>query len=264
MSDLGATLRQARQHAGLSLSGMAKRSGYSRSYLGNVETGVRAVTPDVIAQYESVLGEDLRRRQLLLGSVSILAATPAPDTAVSIAHDINAGRTAMLTGVQTTHATDTAVAALVSRTSPSIASLVKWSHRGKPLLKVNATGILAKVRSPSIDNEAITVLNTDGEVRELYLTAVLHRVLAISWDNASDLASSTQPLHEPAQLQHLAAELSNPADSGARYCSALMLARSHREPAATSALLAALRTEPSRENLRIIGAALAGVNPINL
>ncbi len=42
---------------------MAKRTGYSRNYIGNVETGVRAVTPDVIREYESVLGEDLKRRQ---------------------------------------------------------------------------------------------------------------------------------------------------------------------------------------------------------
>lgn len=240
---------------------MAKRSGYSRSYLGNVETGVRAVTPDVIARYESVLGEDLRRRQLLLASVSVLAGVPAPDAAVSIAHDINGGRTAMLTGLQTTHATDKAVAALVSRNSPSIASLVKWSHRGQALLRVNATGILAKVRSPSLDNEAVEVLNADGEVRELYMTAVLHRVLGISWDAANNLAASTQPLQDPGQLRLFTTELTNPDDSGARYCSALLLTRSRTEPIATAALLSALRTEPSRENLRIIGAALAGVNP---
>jgi len=37
VSDLGPTLRQAREAAGLSLSGMARRTGFSRSYLGNVE-----------------------------------------------------------------------------------------------------------------------------------------------------------------------------------------------------------------------------------
>lgn len=36
---------------------MAKRTGYSRSYLGNVETGERQVTPDVVRAYERVLGE---------------------------------------------------------------------------------------------------------------------------------------------------------------------------------------------------------------
>lgn len=55
MSDLGSTLRRARVAAGLSLSGMAKRTGYSRSYLGNAETGIRQVTPGLIRAYERVL-----------------------------------------------------------------------------------------------------------------------------------------------------------------------------------------------------------------
>ena len=33
---------------------MAKRTGYSRSYLGNVETGERQVTPELIRAYEQV------------------------------------------------------------------------------------------------------------------------------------------------------------------------------------------------------------------
>lgn len=264
MSDLGRTLREAREQAGLSLTGMAKRTGYSRSYLGNVETGVRAVNPDVIRQYENVLGEDLRRRQLLLGTFSALAAGAAPDTAASIANDINSARTGMLTGVQTTHATDRAVASLVARNAPSIASLAKWSRSGKALLRVNAVGILAKVGSPTIDNEAVSVLRADGETRELYQTAVLHRVLGLDWDASANLAASPEPF-SPEHLLSLRAELANPNDSGARYCSVLLLARNQRtEPTVTDALLSALRTEPSRENLRAIGAALAGFNPLKI
>lgn len=264
MGDLGRTLREAREEAGLSLAGMAKRTGYSRGYIGNVETGVRAVTPDVVRQYESVLGEDLKRRQLLLGTISALAASAAPDTAASIANDINGGRTGMLTGVQTTHATDRAVASLVARNSPSVASLAKWSRSGKALLRVNAAGILAKVGSPTIDNEAVAALQADAQVRELYLTAVLHRVLGLDWDTSANLAASSDPFG-PDQLQLLRAELSNPDDSGARYCSVLLLSRNQRsEPMVTEALLSALRLEASRENLRAIGAALAGVNPLKI
>lgn len=264
MGDLGRTLREARVQAGLSLSSMAKRTGYSRGYIGNVETGVRAVTPDVIRKYEIVLGEDLKRRQLLLGTVSALAAGAAPDTAASIANDINGGRTGMLTGLQTTHATDRAVASLVARNAPSIASLAKWSRSGKALLRVNAAGILAKVGSSTIDNEAVMVLQADAETRELYLTAVLHRVLGLDWNAAADLAASRQPLSTE-QLELLRGELSNPNDSGARYCSVLLLARGQRpKPTATAAFLSALRSEPCRENLRAIGAALAGVNPLKI
>lgn len=243
MSDLGRTLREAREHAGLSLSGIAKRTGYSRSYLGNVETGVRTVTPDVINAYERVLGDDVNRRQLILGTVAALTASSTPDTAAAIAHDINSGRNGLLTDIQTTHATDRAVARLIARQPGSVASLIRWADRGKPLLRVNAAGILAKIGSPTTDNEAIAVLHADDKTRELYLTAVISRVLNMSWDEAANTASSRSPLPDPGQLRLFTAELSNPADSGARYCSALILARSHHEPAAATALLQALRTE---------------------
>jgi transcriptional regulator with XRE-family HTH domain len=263
VSDLGRTLREARQQARLSLSGMALRTGYSRSYLGNIETGIRPVTPDVIKKYESVLGDDVNRRHLLLGSIAALAAPSVPDTAVSIAHDISAGRTTMLTGVQTTHATDKAVAALVARNGGSVASLVKWSRSGNALLRVNAAGILAKVRSPTLDNEAVAALQADREARMLYLTAVIHRVLGLTWDQASDLAQSPARLN-PSEVAAVAAELANSADAGARFCSALLLARDVNDPSIQTALRTALRAEQSRENLRTIGAVLAGINPLSI
>jgi len=64
----------------------------------------------------------------------------------------------MLTGVQTTHATDRVIAGLVAHNAGPVASLVKWSRAGMPVLRVNATGILAKLGSASVDNEAITAL----------------------------------------------------------------------------------------------------------
>jgi len=263
VSDLGPTLRRAREQAGLSLSGMALRTGYSRSYLGNIETGVRPVTPDVIKKYENVLGDNVKRRQLLLGGIAALATGSAPDAAAGIANDIGSGRTGMLTGIQTTHATDKAVAALVARDTPSIASLVTWARSGKALLRVNATGILAKVRSPTLDNEAIGALRADGEARDLYLTAVIHRLLGLTWDDASDFAASRTPL-SPSQISSVSAELTNSEDCGARYCSTLLLARNPGQPAVTSAFHRALHTEQSRENLRTVAAALAGINQLTI
>ena len=129
---------------------------------------------------------------------------------------------------------------------------------------MNAAGILAKVGSPTIDNEAVSVLQADAEVRELYLTAVLHRVLGIDWDTSANLVASPDQFR-PDQVQLLQAELSNPNDSGARYCSVLLLSRNQRSaPEVTASLLAALKSETSRENLRAIGAALAGVNPLTI
>ncbi|MBT8228515.1 MAG: helix-turn-helix transcriptional regulator [Dactylosporangium sp.] len=77
MSDIGARLRQARQAAGVSLSAMAARTHYSKSYLGNVETGRRAATVDVVLAYEHALGGDVDRRTLLTGAAAGAVATTA-------------------------------------------------------------------------------------------------------------------------------------------------------------------------------------------
>ena len=266
MTDLGQTLKEARVAAGISLSGMAKRTGFSRSHLGNVETGTRTATTEVVMAYERALGDDVQRRLLLLSAVAVTTGVPVPDTAVGIAADIQRGRKELLTGMQTTHQTDRAIAGLVSRHAGPSASLVKWSRRGGTLLRVNATGILAKIGSPTLDNEAITVLHCDGDVRELYLTAVLARVLNLPWDTAARMATTGQGAATPEHVRALSAELTNPADSGARWCATLTLHRSRKDDPAgvTAALMRALRSEPSREALRAIGAALAGEDPLTI
>lgn len=77
MNETGATLRQARHAAGVSLSAMAARTHYSKSYLGNVETGRRAATADVVLAYEHALGGDMDRRTLLAGAVAGTVAATA-------------------------------------------------------------------------------------------------------------------------------------------------------------------------------------------
>jgi hypothetical protein len=65
--------------------------------------------------------------------------------------------------------------------------------------------------------------------------------------------------------QPLQAELSNANDSGARYCTILLLSRNQRiDQTVIEALISALKSEPSRENLRAIGATLAGVDPLKI
>lgn len=65
--DFGTSLRLAREAARISLAGMAKRAGYSKSHLGNVENGKRAATPDVVLAYERELGHSVQRRGVLSG-----------------------------------------------------------------------------------------------------------------------------------------------------------------------------------------------------
>lgn len=72
--DIGATLRLAREAAGMSLSAMAVRTSYSRGYLNNIECGRRRATPDVVMAYERVLGDDVNRRTLLTGLAGTVVA----------------------------------------------------------------------------------------------------------------------------------------------------------------------------------------------
>ncbi|MGC9669543.1 helix-turn-helix domain-containing protein [Planosporangium sp. 12N6] len=245
---------------------MARRTGYSRSYLGNVETGTRQATPGVVRAYERVLGEDVNRRELLIGAVSTVVAASVPDVAVDIAADVGAERSRLLATVQTSHAVDRTIAALVSKDTPSLAALAKWARQGSPILRVNAVGILAKVGSPVLDDDVVRVLKADEDVRLLYLTAVVSRVLGMPWNDARRVATSGQPLAEEAHLQAFAQEVTNPADSGARWCSVVMLARTRAEAAreVADALARALPQETSRENLRVIGGALAGLDPLTV
>jgi transcriptional regulator with XRE-family HTH domain len=56
IEDVGTALRAAREAAGLSLAQMARLTRYGKSYLGNVETGRRRATRDVVLAYGRALG----------------------------------------------------------------------------------------------------------------------------------------------------------------------------------------------------------------
>jgi transcriptional regulator with XRE-family HTH domain len=272
MSDLGARLREAREAAGLSLAGLARRTGYSRSHLSNVETCARQVTPEVIKAYEVALGDDVNRRGLLIGLASTAAAAAlpemtTPEIAVDVVREIAAERSKLLASVQTDHATDRAIASLVARDIPCVGSLTKWMTRGsRPVLRVNAAGVLAKLRAPSLDNEVARVLKVDQETRSLYLSAVTSRVTGMPWDDASHLVASDGPLAELDHVTLFGRELRNEYDSAARWCSVIMLGRTRTEdPQSVDAALAgALSDERATENLRAIAATLAGLSPLTV
>jgi len=58
-AEVGSALRVARTAAGISLRGMAARTNYSKPYLGQLETGARAVRSEHIAAYEAALDTSL-------------------------------------------------------------------------------------------------------------------------------------------------------------------------------------------------------------
>jgi transcriptional regulator with XRE-family HTH domain len=266
MTVLGPTLRRAREAAGLSLSGMARRTGYSRGYLGNVETGYRPATPKVVRAYERALGDDVNRRTLLVATASTAIAGALPDVAGDLVRDIAAERTGYLSTVVTSHGTDRTIAGLVARDTPSLASLTRWSRKGSAILRANSAGILAKVGSPLLDNGVVTVFRSDEEAREIFQTAVAARVLALPWDEAGRFVRRTGPIEDPDTIAAFAHELGNPYDCGARWCSTVFLARARAADPRTvdTALGKALRAERSREVLRTIAGTLAGLDPLRV
>jgi hypothetical protein len=220
------------------------------------------VTPDLIRAYERVLGDDLNRREMLIGAVSALVASGVPDEATDIVTSVRAERYSLLASAQTTHAVDKTIAALISKDTPSVAALTKWARKGSPVLRVNSSGILAKIGSPVLDGHVARHLAADAEARDLYLTAVISRAFALPWDEAGRITKGGQLAGE--QLAALGEEATNAADAGARWCSIVLLARARpgNREIVDGALTAALRTETSGEHLRTIGFALAGLDPI--
>jgi transcriptional regulator with XRE-family HTH domain len=234
---IGDMLRQARRSAGMSLGDVAYIGNVSRGHLGNVEAGRRTASPEVMQAYEKALS--MHRRHLLqFAAVTLGSLVISPDEA-TLARDmystIVAGDDAALTAVQTTHAVDHGIQRLAIRETKAVAKLLAWLHDGSdPVLRVNAAGILAKAGSTDLADEVALTLARDGEARDLYLRAVVARV-------------GDDP-------QALKAELTNAADSGARWCAAWLLAGTEH----SSVIVEAMRVEQSKENLRAMALAMTG------
>lgn len=198
---------------------------------------------------------------------------------VLVAHrvfgDISQGSGHLLATAQTSHATDLTISALTADDDSARRGLVAWMRRGPTaVLRVNSAGILAKVGSPELGDAAISAIRGDDDARHLYLTAVASRVLDASWDEAAHVAASVdgrgdRPVvglakRETWAAERLAAELTNPRDAAARWCSAVLLATlpEAQHDATRQALMTAVSREACRENLRAYAAVLAGANPL--
>lgn len=231
---IGKVLRQARAQAGLDLSTVALLGYVSKGHLVNVESGRRTATPAVITAYEKALGMHRRSLFKLAGmSLGTLAVGgDDADVARELYSSIASGDDGPLTIVQTSHAIDHAIKDLAVRETRNLSRMATWMTDGSdPVLRVNAAGILAKSGSPDLADDVALALDRDPEARGLYIQALRARI-----GDAPDA---------------WAGELSNATDSGARWCAAHLLAQTgHTRP-----LIAAMRTEPSRENLRHLALA---------
>ena len=187
----------------------------------------------------------------------------------ALAAEVGAGRSLRLATAQTSHDTDQVIKDFVAEHPATAQILHRWLRDSPdPVLRVNSAGILAKLGDHAVGDQVISILRRDAETRHLYLTAVLARTLQADWRESSWLAAQLvggRPVRVAAPADRLssaartlAAELSNPRDTAARWCSAILLSR--LRPFApnrvTGALHDALQSEPSQETRRAIHRAL--------
>jgi hypothetical protein len=185
--------------------------------------------------------------------------------------DIESGSAHLLATAQTTHATDLAMGALAADDDRARRALAAWMRRGAtPVLRVNAAGVLAKVGSADLGDEAISTIRLDPDARQLYLTAVTSRVLGTGWDEAGRLVSTgfadDPDSAAPLACDRLLNEIANPRDAVARWCSTVLVHQVHGRlsDAARATFAHALRREHCRENLRAYAAVLAGASPLSV
>jgi transcriptional regulator with XRE-family HTH domain len=189
--------------------------------------------------------------------------------------EVASGGSKLFATSQTTHDPDLVIREFVLRSQASARSLTQWMTGGSSaVLRVNSAGVLAKLGSAQLSDQVVRSLKSDTDTRQLYLTAVASRVLELPWDAAASIAATVEHgpdifADDPGLSDHmadrLAAELANPRDGAARWCSVVLLnqVRNAAPTISSSAFQAALHREPGAENLRSIGAALAGDNPIS-
>lgn len=222
----GEQLRDVRKAAGIGLREMARRTFYSSSYLSMIEREERELQPDVLDAYERVLGLELRgddtvrRRDFLwLLGVAGANATVATELAASIAGN----DPGPLATVQTSHGIDHALAALTDRATVRV--LHRWAaDEPDPVLRVNATGILAKLPDQTEAEAVAQLLERDHDVQFRYSTAVIARVCGMNWETAANIAHGDDVFRKPRRAAEiLIRELLNPRDVGARWCSAAVL-----------------------------------------
>jgi hypothetical protein len=254
----GLLIRELRLAMGWSQGRLAaelcKAAGHatvSRDEVSRWERGKRCAGPFWTRHLASVLlvpieeFERVKRRDFVRLSGIAAGAMVVGRVTDQTSHDmftsIASGDAETLRLTQTPHATDLTIADLSAQDKGTIRHLAHWMDDGSSdVLRVNAAGILAKMKNIDYADLVALTLCRDKEVRSRYLTAFTARV-------GQDAKS-------------VARELKNMQDSGARWCAAFILGTNDDQRTKIN-LVQALRHEPSRENLRTIGLLLNGVNP---
>lgn len=155
--ELGQLLRAARLDAGSSLSRMAELTHFSKSYLGQVETGTRAVTPEVLEAYGRALGAAMWRREI---THPRLVRVKGTQRLVELVRSVQSGRPDAFGEKPTAHATDIAVG---TRMDPDgVRQFRKWMTEGETAtLRTNSLSVIATVPGRENAELVIDVLEND-------------------------------------------------------------------------------------------------------
>lgn len=218
--DLGRLLRSARLDAGLSLAQMALETHFSKPYLGQVETGVRMATVDVVAAYERVLGEDMWRKEITHpGLIQVTGWTRLR----ALRDFVESGEPAVFAQAPTAHATDIAIG---SRVSPDgVRQFRRWMVDGKSsTLRTNALSVVAKLPGRANADLVVQVLEDDVNVRRLCLASDISRLTQVDWQTALRAADDPCSHPQPRRLAgRLTREAIDPKDTESRWCAGYLL-----------------------------------------
>jgi transcriptional regulator with XRE-family HTH domain len=270
--DIGALIRSAREAHGLSQDELASalmlasgNASLSRNYVSRWENGKRGVSGHWAVYLAQVLElsvdvlEDasLKRRAILAVSSVALFGVGAGELLTSVA----SGDESPLSRNIAPYDFSVTLAALATRDSGVKRRLVRWMHDGgTSLLRGNSQGTLFKTQRLELVELAESSMARDEETRQRCMRCFARRTFGLSWPDASAFSAYRAPGQKISQLATL---LTDPADASNRWCAAVYLGQAVQGGSchARQALVTALRTEPSRENLRTIGLALSGEQP---
>lgn len=267
--DIGALIRSAREHNGLSQDELAHRlmvaSGsptLSRNYISRWENGKRGVSLYWLPYVAEVLNLSMeqlqeagvRRRAFLATSSLVVVGAEAKELLASVA----SGDDSALCRNIAPYDFAMSLASVATRDSGVRRRLVRWMNDGHTsLLRGNAQGTLFKTGRQELIEIAELSMARDEETRRRCMRCFARRTFGLSWPDARVYAAHNAPRH---QIDELSALLTDPADASNRWCAAVFLGQAVKGGSvpARHSLVNALRTETARENLRAIGLALSG------
>lgn len=200
---------------------MATATNFSKSYLGQVETGVRPVTLDVVAAYEKVLGDGMRRKDITHPG---LRKIEDGDHLSAVKAAVESGDPSIFGEGPTSSTIDAAVAPVVSEAG--IENFRHWAVAGKTsTLRANAVSIIGFLPGRENADLVARVLDTDDRVRQLCLASEVSRLTQWDWPTSKAVAADPTTAPEPRKLAEKLAKEAVSKDSEARWCAGWLLQR---------------------------------------